>query len=275
MPGATKPGTGRRCCLAKGLRQNNRYSEAGARITVMAGEGPPSTTHMRRPPSSRILPVPSTLLPNRLRQSHASKTPRAACLGNEVGVKSRSPRAGARSAGLDAGLVTQTQSSVSCGSDQSCSCLECRSTIVQIHVPALASCGVVPHQLISGPLRVAAVPRNPHARGNGPGDREPFFWSRRVSARRGCGPRALDSGGADQARPKLVISLSAFCDVLSSCLAPAVLWFDRHKFFQRFSAAPGACPCESLPLRRRGGGGGHQAFQRFSAAPSGTTPSRT
>ena len=81
---------------------------------------PASTTHMRCPPSSGNSLISSPSLPCPVAAIECLNGTTAYGLGDGAGVKSRSPLAGARSAGLEAGTVTQAKSLVSFGSDRSC-----------------------------------------------------------------------------------------------------------------------------------------------------------
>ena len=184
-----------------------------------------STTHMRYPPSSGNLPIlPNTLsihprpYPVMTAARVCVKDMSAACLGGVAGVKSRSPPLRVR----EAQDLRPAPSPKHNGA--------CRSAavgpmpafdlpiVIQVHVPALASCGVVPHQLISG-RRSQQPHHEPPYLGHWAGQSGPFFSF-------GMFQPVVDTvpcpglRRADQARPNLVVSVTACGDVLHHLLIP-------------------------------------------------------
>jgi hypothetical protein len=147
-----------------------------------ASSSRPPTTHMRCSPSSGIspiLPISLPILPTPYLMTTIARAcvegTYAACLGDGAGVKSRSPRAGARSAGLEAGTITQAQSFVSFGSDRSCGVMPvgfARSS--RFSSQPDTPCGLVPHQLISG-RRSQRPHQEPPYLGQQAGQTGPFF----------------------------------------------------------------------------------------------------
>ena len=199
-------------------------------------------------PDALFIP-PTSLADKPSLQALASKAPNAARLGGGVGVKSRSPLAGARSAGLEAGTVTQAQSFVSFGRDRSCTCrLSPLRPVVQVHVPAGGSCGVLPHQLISGRRALRPRTRNPRTWGSGLGKRDHSLATACRSPSWGRS-RALDFG--ELIRP----------DRTSSSLG-------SHRAISLHTLLRSARRRLAEPRRR-------QTQPAFSMAPSGTTPSVT
>jgi hypothetical protein len=87
--------------------------------SAMTGAGPPSTSHMRCPRSIVKLSVIISIFRSEIGAKACVDGTPSNHLGDGAGVKSRSPLAGARSAGLEAGAITQAQSFVSCGNDRS------------------------------------------------------------------------------------------------------------------------------------------------------------
>jgi hypothetical protein len=190
---------------------------AGECLTcVMAGEGRSSTSHMRCPPSSGILCgalvfllIPSIPCPVAIAARRTVEGMSAAGLGDGAGVKSRSPRKRVREA-QDLRPAPSPKHNRAChfGSDRPCEfpCLPSK-----VHVPALASCGIVPHQLISGRRSQRPHQEPPYA-GQRARQSGPFF---------SCGMfqpvvDAVPCPGlrqADQARPKLAISVISCRDI--------------------------------------------------------------
>ena len=174
---------------------------------------PVSTTHMRCPPSSGNSLISWFSLPWSVAAHGCLKGTPAPGLGGDAGVKSRRPLAGARSAGLEAGITTQAQSFVSFGSDRSCSQLHSALSSRCKSQPC-RSCGVAPHQLISG-RHSEWLHHKPPCLGQRAGRSGPFFhygvFQPVVDAVPCPGLRR-----ADQARPNLGVSVIAWRGVPSS-----------------------------------------------------------
>jgi hypothetical protein len=158
----------------------------------------------------------------------------ASGLGVGAGVKSQSPLAGARVAGLEAGTNAQAPSFVSFSSDRSCAS-SLRPSSRSLSQPC-RPCGVAPHQLISG-RRSRRPHHKPPCAGQRAGQSGSFFkygiFQPDVDAIPCPGLRR-----ADQARPNLVVSVIAWRDV------PSSFRFRRHLAHAAFSTAPcGTTPC--------------------------------
>src|ERR1017187_10189449 len=136
---------------------------------------PVSTTHMRCPPSSGNSPITSSSFPWLFAAHECVNGTPASGLGDGGGFKSRSPLAGAPSAGLEAATVTQAQSFVSFSSDRSCVQLRSARSSRSMSQPWV-SCGVAPHQLISG-RRSQRLHHEPPCLGQRAGQTGPFFSS--------------------------------------------------------------------------------------------------
>ena len=174
---------------------------------------PASTTHMRCPPSSGNSLISSPCVPCSIAAIECLNGITARGLGDGAGVKSRSPLAGARSAGLEAGTVTQAHSFVSFGSDRSCMRVRSARSSRSMSQPC-RPCGVAPHQLISG-RRSQRPHHKPPCLGQRAGQSGSFFsygmFQPVVDAIPCPGLRR-----ADQARPNLVVSVIAWRGVPSS-----------------------------------------------------------
>jgi len=188
---------------------------------------PPSTTHMRYPPSSGILlilpdslSIPPRPYPVGIAAKRCVKDTSAACLGDEAGVKSRSPHKRVREA-QDLRPASSPKHNRACRSAAigPAPAWSFAPPVVQAHVPTRASCGVVPDQLISG-RRSQRLHQEPPYAGQRAGQSGPFcscgLFQPVVDAVPCPGLRR-----ADQARPNLVVSVIAWRGAPPSAAAPA------------------------------------------------------
>ncbi len=157
---------------------------------------------MRCPPSSGNSRISPWFFPWSVAASGCANGTAASDLGDGAGVRSRSPLAGVRSAGLEAGTVTQAQSLASFGSDRSCLQFRSAGSSRSVSQPC---CHATSCRINSYPVGARSGRTiNPHTWGSGLGKRGHSFFAepapglvsgRHLSARRGCGPVPWTSAG--------------------------------------------------------------------------------